>query len=349
MSKTAFITGITGQDGGYLAELLLQKGYRVHGLVRWDAVDGTGRLQEKDLLGKVTLHHGDLTDAGNVAGLVKVIRPDEIYNLAALTHVKVSFETPASTIDANVKGSLNVFEAVRLLDRIDSVRIYQASSSEMFGSAPAPQNEETAMHPCSPYGAAKLAAYWLARTYRDSYGMHISNGILFNHESPLRGEDFVTRKITRAVAALENGSREPLVLGNLDSVRDWGHAQDYVEGMWMMMQQDRPGDYVLATGEAHTVRQFAERAFEHVGMKIWWHGKGAKEVGKDAKTGRTVVAVDPALFRPKEVHHLLGDAAKARDVLGWKPKVFFDDLVSEMVNAERTRLWQENGAWRMTG
>ena len=351
MSKVAFITGITGQDGSYLTELLLGKGYRVHGLVRWDCVDGTSRLKERGLLERVTLHHGDITDAANVISLIKKINPDEIYNLAALSHVKVSFETPLSTIDANISGTVTVLEAVRILE--SNARIYQASSSEMFGSAKAPQSEATPFEPCSPYGAEKLAAYWMARTYRDSYGMHVSNGILFNHESPLRGEDFVTRKIAMAVAAIEARVESELTLGNLDSVRDWGHAADYVEGMWKMLQKDVPGDYVLATGKAHTVREFTERAFNHIGIKIEWRGTGVDEAGFDAKTGRQLVSVDPDLFRPKDVNYLLGDAAKARRELGWKPRMYFDALVSEMVNAERGRLWQESETWnsyaRMTG
>jgi GDPmannose 4,6-dehydratase len=351
MGKVAFITGITGQDGSYLTELLLGKGYAVHGLVRWDCIDGTQRLKERGLLERITLHHGDITDAANVISLIKQINPDEIYNLAALSHVKVSFETPLSTIDANISGTVNVLEAVRILE--SKARIYQASSSEMFGSAPAPQNESTPFEPCSPYGAAKLAAYWMARTYRDSYGIYISNGILFNHESPLRGEDFVTRKIAMAVAAIEARVESHLSLGNLDSVRDWGHAADYVQGMWQMLQQDTPGDYVLATGEGHTVREFTERAFNHIGIKLEWRGAGVDEAGFDAKTGNKLVSVDPALFRPKEVNYLLGDAAKARRELGWKPRMYFDALVSEMVNAERGRLWQESdnrsGQWKMTG
>ncbi len=350
MGKIAFITGITGQeDGAYLSELLLGKGYAVHGLVRWDCVDGTTRLKERGLHERVKLHSGDITDAANIISLIKNIKPDEIYNLAALSHVKVSFETPLSTIDANISGTVNILEAVRILDLQQKTRVYQASSSEMFGSAPAPQNEKTPFEPCSPYGAAKLAAYWMARTYRDSYGIHVSNGILFNHESPLRGEDFVTRKIAMAVAAIEARLESGFTLGNLDSVRDWGHAKDYVEGMWLMLQKDIPGDYVLATGEAHTVREFTERAFNHVGIKIEWRGTGVDEVGHDAKTGRKLVSIDAGLFRPKEVNYLLGDASKARAELGWKPRMYFDALVSEMINAERGRLWQESGNWNLHG
>ncbi|MCB1783671.1 MAG: GDP-mannose 4,6-dehydratase [Alphaproteobacteria bacterium] len=341
--KTALITGIAGQDGVYLAEFLLGKGYAVHGLVRWDSYsdpeEGLGRLARAGLLdGRVTLHTGDLTDCMAVAALLKVVRPQEIYNLAALSQVHVSFATPASTFDINTKGVLGLLEALRLLDMQGDVRVYQASSSEMFGSAPAPQNEETPFEPCSPYGTAKLASYWLARTYRDSYGIHVSNGILFNHESPVRGEDFVTRKITRAVTAIEAGGRDVLRLGNLDSIRDWGHARDYVEGMWLMLQQKAPGDYVLATGQAHTVREFVSCAFDLCGVQVSWRGCGAEEVGLDARSGRLLVQVDPALFRPKDVHYLLGDASKARAALGWAPRYYFKDLVADMVAADRALL-----------
>lgn len=348
--KTAFITGITGQDGAYLAELLLSRGYEVHGLVRWDCVDGTQRLQNLGLE-NIHLHFGDLTDANNITALIKDIWPDEIYNLAALSHVQVSFQTPASAFDVNAKGTLNILDSIRLLEMQDYVRVYQASSSEMFGSSLPPQNEDTKMEPCSPYGAAKLAAYHLAKIYRDSYGIFVSNGILFNHESPLRGEDFVTRKIARAAAMIEAGRQERLSLGNLESVRDWGHARDYVEGMHRMLQHTSPDDFVLATGEAHSVRECAERAFAHIGMKIQWRGSGLEECGIDARTGRIVIGIDAALFRPKEVHYLLGDAAKARRVLGWRPKVSFDALIGEMINAERAALGgnQEAHAWRMAG
>ncbi len=338
--KVALITGIAGQDGGYLASFLLSKGYRVHGLVRWDSyadpLDGLGRLDALGLVDDhIELHTGDVTDAQAMTALIKEIQPDEIYNLAALSQVAESFRTPAVTIDINAKGSLAIFEAVRLLDMVDRVRIYQASSSEMFGSSAGPQNEETPMHPCSPYGVAKLAAYWLAKTYRDSYGMHISNGILFNHESPYRGEDFVTRKITKAVAEIEAGRTEPLSLGNIDSVRDWGHARDYVRGMWMMVQHARSGDYVLATGEGKTVRDFVTRAFSHVGIAVKWQGDGLDEVGVNAQTDDVLVRVDPKFFRPKDVAYLLGDARKAQQILGWSPDVSFDGLVAEMVQIDR--------------
>lgn len=343
MVKTAFITGIAGQDGAYLARLLLEKSYKVHGLVRWDSyadpLDGLARLDALGLVDeRIILHTGDLTDANAITSLIRDIKPDEIYNLAALSQVHVSFQTPSSTLDINAKGTLNILDAVRVLGMENAAKIYQASSSEMFGQSPAPQNEDTPFEPCSPYGVAKLAAYWLGRTYRDAYGLHVSNGILFNHESPLRGQDFVTRKISRAAAEFELGRSEPLMLGNLDSLRDWGDSEDYVEGMWLMLQQNTPGDYVLATGEAHSVRDFVERAFEQVGITLEWRGEGADETGVNRKTGETIIAVDAALFRPKEVKHLLGDAAKARFHLGWKPRVTFDALVAKMVNADRILL-----------
>ncbi len=356
-NKVALITGITGQDGAYLAEFLLSKGYDVHGLVRWDSypdpLDGVTRLDALGLVDdQITLHTGDMTDAQNVTALIKSLQPDEIYNLAALSQVAVSFDTPASTFDINTKGTLAVLEAVKLLDLHRTTRIYQASSSEMFGSAPAPQNENTPMHPCSPYGIAKLAAFWLAKNYREAYGLQVSNGILFNHESPARGEDFVTRKITKAVAEIEMGRVEPLALGNLDSVRDWGHARDYVRGMWMMLQ-NVPDDYILATGQAKTVREFVSRAFAHIGRKIKWQGTGPDEVGVDTKTGKHLVKVDSQFFRPKDVNHLLGDASKAAAHIGWSPKIYFDDLVSEMVNADRALLrrynTQKQDQWRETG
>ncbi len=335
ISKTALITGITGQDGSYLARFLLEKGYAVHGLVRWDAVDGTERIA--DILNDVVLHNGDLTDAANVIAVVQKVRPDEIYNLAALSQVAVSFETPGSVMDIIAKGSLNVFEAVRIL-RL-SARIYQASSSEMFGNSPAPQNEETKMEPCSPYGAAKLAAYYLARIYRESYGMFIANGILFNHESPVRGGDFVTRKIAKGIAA-----GGVLRLGNLEARRDWGHAKDYVRGMWMMLQHRKPDDFVLASGSDYSVREFAEVAYACAGIKIKWEGKSLEEKGIDARTGKILIEIDAALYRPLEVQHLCGDADKARAVLGWVPEIGFDELVREMVEAECPGLTAKHAA-----
>ncbi len=345
--KTALITGITGQDGAYLAEFLLDRGYDVHGLVRWDCVDGTARLKETRLIDRVRLYHGDICDAANVIALVKKINPHEIYNLAALSHVHVSFETPASAMDINLKGTLNVLDAVRILE-FENTRIYQASSSEMFGRSKAPQNEETPFAPCSPYGVAKLAAYGLARVYREAYAMFVCNGILFNHESPLRGEDFVTQKIAKGVTAIEAGILDKIMLGNLGSRRDWGHARDYVEGMWMMLQQDTPDDYVLATGETRTVREFTEQAFAQVGIRISWQGNGVTEAGVCAKTGRVLVGVDPALFRPLDVDFLQGDAVKAHAMLGWRPKITFDAMVAEMVHAERRKIG-EGKAWKLAG
>ncbi|MBI1300214.1 MAG: GDP-mannose 4,6-dehydratase [Alphaproteobacteria bacterium] len=356
--KTAFITGIAGQDGAYLAQLLLSKGYCVHGLIRWDSysdpLHGFSRLDDLGLVDDdIHLHMGDLTDATAMVDLIKRIQPDEIYNLAAMSQVAVSFETPGSTFDINAKGPQTLFEAVRILDMVEDVRIYQASSSEMFGCAPAPQNEQTPFDPSSPYGVAKVAGYMLARMYRKTYGMHISNGILFNHESPLRGEDFVTRKITKAVASIESGSSDVLKLGNLDSKRDWGHARDYVDGMWRMLQQDHGDDYVLATGEAFTVRDFVNKAFSFAGITIEWVGLGSDEIGRDPKTKKTYVSVDPKLFRPKDVDYLMGDATKARKQLGWTAKTTLDTLVSEMMSADRriiqSKFLSENIQWQKAG
>ncbi len=334
--KIAFITGISGQDGAYLAQLLLAKGYDVHGLIRWDSysdpLNGRARLADLGLDEKVRLHVGDLTDAQNITSIIKKIKPDEIYNLAALSHVGVSFETPASTFDINTKGILAILESVRLLNMLDKVRIYQASSSEMFGSSPAPQNENTPMQPCSPYGVAKLAAYWLARSYRDSYNIHISNGILFNHESVLRGQDFVTSKITRSVKGWSKGESEVLELGNLDAVRDWGHARDYVRGMWMMLQRDVPDDFILATGKAITVREFVELAFSRVNIEIKWRGNGVGEIGYNVQNDSVLVRVNPEFYRPNEVNCLLGDASKACEMLGWQPKISLEEMIGEMVN-----------------
>jgi GDPmannose 4,6-dehydratase len=267
--------------------------------------------------------------------LIKDIKPNEIYNLAALSHVQVSFTTPASVLDINTKGILNILDAVRVLGLEETTKIYQASSSEMFGSTPAPQNEQTPMNPCSPYGIAKLAAYHLVCVYRESYNLFVSNGILFNHESPLRGEDFVTKKITRSIAAIEAEQMDYMILGNLDSIRDWGHARDYIRGMWMMLQQDMPDDYVLATGKAHSVREFVERAFAYTGIQIKWQGKGLNEIGINAKTGKLLVAIDETLFRPFEVNHLLGDTQKAQNQLGWKPETDLDTLIKDMIDMDR--------------
>ena len=337
--KVALITGVTGQDGAYLAELLLNKGYRVHGVKRRSSSLNTQRVDHLYVDPHVEnanffLHYGDMTDATNLIRLIQETQPAEIYNLAAQSHVQVSFETPEYTANADALGTLRVLEALRILRMEERVRFYQASTSELYGNSPPPQNEATPFAPRSPYGAAKLYAYWIAVNYRDAYGMHASNGILFNHESPVRGETFVTRKISRAVAAIETGLQDKLFIGNLNAERDWGHARDYVEGMWMMLQQEKPDDYVLATGESHSVREFVERAFAVAGRRITWRGKGSDEVGLDAASGKTLVEVDQRYFRPTEVDVLRGDAAKARAKLGWRHRVGFEDLVTEMVKAD---------------
>lgn len=335
MQKIALITGITGQDGGYLADLLLSKGYEVHGLQRWDAIDGTARLSELGVLDKCAMHWGDMTDPCALMDVLLEVKPCEVYNLASLSDVAVSFVNPSCAFSIGASGTLNLLEALRISGLSKTCRFYQASSSEMFGSARAPQNENTRFEPCSPYGVAKLAAYWLVRTYRDAYGMHASNGILFNHESPLRGQEFVTRKIAKAVARMSNGdSAAPLMLGNLDAKRDWGHARDYVRGMWLMLQSDAPDDYVLASGASYTVRECASLAFACAGIEIKWQGAGKKEVGLCAKSGKTMIAIDESLFRPKEVPFLLGDPTKAREKLGWSPQISFKDLIKEMVLSE---------------
>jgi len=345
--KTALITGVTGQDGAYLAELLLAKGYAVHGVKRRSSSFNTARvdhLYQDPHEGKTDfhLHYGDLTDATNLIRLVQDIQPDEIYNLAAQSHVQVSFETPEYTANADAIGTLRLLEAIRILRMEESVRFYQASTSELYGKVQAvPQSETTPFYPRSPYAAAKLYAYWITVNYREAYGMHASNGILFNHESPLRGETFVTRKITRAVAAIELGLQHALYLGNLDAKRDWGHARDYVEGMWLMMQQPTSDDYVLATGETHSVREFVELAFAEVGRRIEWKGKDVEEKGVDSKTGDVLVAIDPRYFRPTEVELLLGDPSKAHAKLGWRHKTSFPDLVREMVRADLDTVEQE--------
>ena len=343
-AKIALITGITGQDGALLAELLLQKGYTVHGIKRRSSSFNTGRVDhlyvDPHLAGaRFFMHHGDLTDATNLIRIVQETQPTEIYNLAAQSHVQVSFETPEYTANADALGTLRLLEAIRILGMERRIRFYQASSSELYGRArEVPQRETTPFYPRSPYGAAKLYAYWITVNYREAYGMHASNGILFNHEGPTRGETFVTRKITRAVAAIELGLQDRVYLGNLDAQRDWGHARDYVEGMWMMLQQDEPDDYVLATGEKHSVREFVERAFDHVGRTIAWRGSGVDETGIDAKSGQILVEIDPRYFRPTEVDLLLGDPGKARQKLGWRHKTSFADLVKEMVEGDRSEV-----------
>jgi GDPmannose 4,6-dehydratase len=339
-AKTALITGITGQDGAYLAEFLLRRGYIVHGMKRRASSINTARVDHlyRDPHGldrRFILHHGDMTDATALLRLLDAIRPDEVYNLAAQSHVQVSFETPEYTANTDAIGALRLLEAIRLLRFGPSLRFYQASTSELFGKSPvAPQNETTPFYPRSPYAVAKLYAYWITVNYREAYGLHASNGILFNHESPIRGETFVTRKITRAVAAIECGVETRLYLGNLDARRDWGHARDYVEGMWLILQQKKPDDYVLATGETHSVREFVEVAFACVGRRIVWRGKGTEERGFCARTGAELVTVDPAYHRPTEVDLLLGDARKAQRILGWRHRTNFEQLVEEMVQAD---------------
>ncbi|AOO80391.1 GDP-mannose 4,6-dehydratase [Bosea vaviloviae] len=338
--KTALITGVTGQDGAYLAELLLGKGYTVHGVKRRSSSFNTKRVDHlyvdphrKDT--NFFMHYGDLTDSTNLIRIVQETQPDEIYNLAAQSHVKVSFETPEYTANADGIGTLRLLEALRILGLEKKSKFYQASTSELYGAVrEVPQSETTPFNPQSPYAVAKLYAYWIVANYRDAYGIHASNGILFNHESPIRGETFVTRKITRAVAAIELGLTDRLYLGNVDAKRDWGHARDYVEGMWLMLQQPEPDDYVLATGEMHSVREFVELAFAHVGRTIRWEGAGVDEKGIDAESGATLVEIDPEYFRPTEVEQLLGDPTKAKTKLGWSHKTGFQQLVQEMVASD---------------
>lgn len=331
MNKTALITGVTGQDGAILAQILIEKGYDVHGLRPYLPVSDGERLMGLD---DVTLHYNDMIDGGNLSRLIDHIKPDEIYNMAGMSHVHVSFDIPEATANINALGPLRLLEAIRNNDSGYDIRFYQASSSEMFGRSPAPQNEETKLEPCSPYGTAKLYAYWMTRNYRDTYDMFASNGILFNHESALRGEEFVTRKITKTICEIKAGKREKLMLGNIDSLRDWGHARDYMEGAWQILQAETPDDYVLATGKSHSVREFVEIAFNMINIDIEWDGAGVDEVGRDKKTGNIVVSIDPSLFRPKEIHQLLGDASKAKNKLGWQPKISFEAMIKEMIEAD---------------
>ncbi len=339
-NKVALITGITGQDGAYLAEFLLSKGYEVHGIKRRSSSFNTSRLDNlyqdphsNDV--KFHLHYGDMTDATNLIGLMQKINPDEVYNLAAQSHVQVSFETPEYTANADGIGALRLLEAIRLLNMTKTVKFYQASTSELYGNSDIiPQDENTPFSPRSPYAAAKLYAYWITVNYRLAYNIFACNGILFNHESPIRGETFVTRKITRGVAAIKLGLQEKLYMGNLDAKRDWGHAKDYVEGMWLMLQQNQPDDYVLATGEAHTVRDFIENAFLEIGETIIWKGKGEEEIGLSQNTNKILIEVDKRYFRPTEVNYLLGDATKAKTILGWEANVKFSELVKEMVKED---------------
>ena len=330
MSKVALITGITGQDGSYLAELLLEKGYEVHGIVRRASLINTHRIDH--IYEQIKLHYGDLTDAMSVTNLIKDIEPDEIYNLGAQSHVKVSFEIPEYTAQVDGLGTLRVLEAVRLLGMEMKTRVYQASTSELYGEVQeTPQTETTPFYPRSPYGVAKLYGYWIVKNYRESYGIHASSGILFNHESPRRGETFVTRKITRGLSRISVGEQECLYLGNLNAKRDWGHAKDYVEAMWLMLQQDKPDDYVIATGEQYSVKDFVDKAAPFFGFNIEWMGEGELEFGYDWNTKRKVIAVDKKYFRPAEVESLLGDASKAKRKLGWEPKISFDQLIEDMV------------------
>jgi GDPmannose 4,6-dehydratase len=336
-NKRALITGITGQDGAYLAELLLGKGYEVHGIKRRASSFNTDRIDHlyrdpHESQVRLHLHYGDLTDATNLIRVVQQVQPDEIYNLAAQSHVAVSFETPEYTANADALGTLRLLEAIRILKLENKTRFYQASTSEMFGKVQEiPQRETTPFYPRSPYGAAKVYGHWITVNYREAYGLYACSGILFNHESPIRGETFVTRKITRALARIREGLEKSLYLGNLDSLRDWGHAKDYVRAQWLMLQQEQPEDFVIATGEQHSVREFVYLAAQHLGMDIDWIGQGAAEKGVDRKTGKTIVEVDPRYFRPTEVDTLLGDATKARTKLGWKPELTFAVLVEEMV------------------
>ena len=327
--KKALITGITGQDGSYLAELLLSKGYEVHGIVRRSSLINTHRIDH--IYEKITLHYGDLTDPVNIMGVIRLVEPAEIYNLGAQSHVKVSFEMPEYTANVDALGTLRILEAVRMLGMEKDVRIYQASTSELYGGVlGTPLSETTPFHPRSPYGVAKLYGYWIIKNYREAYGFHASSGILFNHESPRRGETFVTRKITQGLSKISVGLQNVLYLGNLNAKRDWGHAKDYVEAMWLMLQQDEPDDYVIATGEQYSVRDFVEEAAPYFGFKIEWMGEGEDEVGLDWNTKKSIIGINPRYFRPAEVDSLLGDATKAKEVLGWEPKTSFKELVEDM-------------------
>jgi GDPmannose 4,6-dehydratase len=352
--KIALVTGITGQDGAYLSEFLIKKGYEVHGIKRRSSSFNTERIdhlyQDPHIDSRnFVLHHGDLTDATNLIRIVQEVQPDEIYNLAAQSHVAVSFETPEYTANADALGTLRLLESIRILGLTEKTRFYQASTSEMFGKVQeVPQTETTPFYPRSPYGAAKVYAYWICVNYREAYDMFCSNGILFNHESPIRGETFVTRKITRAAARISLGLQDKLFLGNMDSLRDWGHARDYVEAMWLMLQQDQADDFVVATGKQYSVRQFVEMAFREVGIQIEWRGNGTEEVGLDAKTDAVRVAVDPRYYRPTEVETLLGDPSKAREQLGWTARTSLDVLVKEMVaddvnGAEKDEMLRREG------
>ena len=352
--KKALITGITGQDGAYLAENLLDKGYEVHGLKRRSSLFNTDRIdhlyQDPHVeQQRFILHYGDLTDSANLIRVIQEIQPDEIYNLAAQSHVAVSFESPEYTANSDALGTLRILEAIRILSLEDKTRFYQASTSELFGRVQEiPQRETTSFHPCSPYAVAKMYAYWITVNYREAYGMYACNGILFNHESPIRGETFVTRKITRALTRIKLGLQDKLYLGNLNAKRDWGHAKDYVEMQWLMLQQDEPDDFVIATGKQYSVKDFVNVVAQKLSINIIWEGKGIDEVGIDSETGNILVEIDPRYFRPAEVEALLGDSTKAHEILGWSPQISFEDLVSEMVeedlkNAQRDELCRQEG------
>jgi len=356
--KKALITGVTGQDGSYLAEFLLEKGYEVHGIIRRSSSYNQERLEDllteeeaKALLNNSNfhLHYGDVTDALNITKIIGEVQPNEIYNLAAQSHVRVSFDMPGYTLDVDAKGTLNILEAVRILGLTDKTRIYQASTSELFGKVQeVPQKETTPFYPRSPYGVAKIYGFWITKNYRESYNMFAVNGILFNHESERRGETFVTRKITLAAARIAQGKQKKLTLGNLDSLRDWGYAKDYVECMWLILQHDKPEDFVIATGEMHTVREFVELSFKHTGIEIEWVGNGVDEKGINKETGDLIVEVDPKFFRPAEVDQLLGDPTKAKTLLGWNPtKTSFDELVQVMVTKDMEKVRQENKVKKM--
>jgi len=352
--KVALVTGITGQDGSYLAELLLEKGYRVHGIKRRTSLFNTDRIDHlyqdpHEKKSNFFLHHGDLTDSSSLINIVKQTEPDEVYNLAAQSHVAVSFEEPEYTANTDAIGTLRLLEALRIVGLEKKTKFYQASTSELYGKVQEPiQNEQTPFYPRSPYGAAKLYAYWITINYRESYGMYACNGILFNHESPVRGETFVTRKITRALARINQGLQEKLYVGNLNAKRDWGHAKDFVEAQWLMLQQENPEDFCIATGEAHSVREFIELAASHIGIEIEWKGKGEQEKGIIKGDGKEIIAVDPKYYRPAEVDTLMGDATKAQNKLGWKPKIKFSSLVTEMMEedlllAKRDKLIKQEG------
>ncbi len=337
-NKVALITGITGQDGAYLADLLLSKGYEVHGIKRRSSSFNTGRVEhiyaDPHEKAKFRMHFGDLTDASNLIRIIQKVKPEEIYNLGAQSHVKVSFETPEYTANSDALGTIRMLEAIRTLNMEKDVRFYQASTSEMFGKSAPPQNETTLFQPRSPYAAAKLYSYWVTKNYREAYKLFACNGILFNHESPLRGETFVTRKITRAIADIYHGKKNKFWIGNLDAKRDWGHAKDYVEGMWKIINYKQPEDFVLATGKSFSVREFCEIAFKEIGIILKWKGKGLKEKGYDHKNNKVLVEVDKRYFRPTEVDYLQGDASKAKKLLKWQPKIKFQDLVSEMIKSD---------------